>query len=289
MGARRLLGRANGGAGGGPFRRTGSGGPAMEALRAWLVPVLLPDRCFEELLLHRRLLHVPCLKILVSKALGYAIVGGSVLVKLPQVLKVWGARSGAGLSACAVGLELLALGGSVAYGTARGFPFSAWGESLFLLFQTLTLLFLILHFRGHTARAPAGSDQSQAGAHGAALGDHGGAAPGGGARPRLHVPAGNRGPPFGLDLRGLGRLQRAAAGAGSVLPGGPPRSPPPQSRLRPLPHPRLGVGEGPGLGPPRTPGSTCGKAPGDSGIRARAPPPPPPPPPPIKVSPPRYF
>ncbi|XP_071656292.1 mannose-P-dolichol utilization defect 1 protein-like isoform X2 [Patagioenas fasciata] len=152
MGARRLLGRANGGAGGGPFRRTGSGGPAMEALRAWLVPVLLPDRCFEELLLHRRLLHVPCLKILVSKALGYAIVGGSVLVKLPQVLKVWGARSGAGLSACAVGLELLALGGSVAYGTARGFPFSAWGESLFLLFQTLTLLFLILHFRGHTAR-----------------------------------------------------------------------------------------------------------------------------------------
>lgn len=44
-------------------------------------------------------------------------------VKLPQVLKIYGARSGAGLSVGAVGLELLALGGSVAYSVTHGFPF----------------------------------------------------------------------------------------------------------------------------------------------------------------------
>ena len=44
-------------------------------------------------------------------------------VKLPQVLKIYGARSGAGLSVGAVGLELLALGGSVAYSVRHGFPF----------------------------------------------------------------------------------------------------------------------------------------------------------------------
>lgn len=38
------------------------------------------------------------------------------------------------------------------YGWARSFPFSAWGEALFLLLQTLTLLFLILHFGGRTGR-----------------------------------------------------------------------------------------------------------------------------------------
>ncbi|XP_063997131.1 mannose-P-dolichol utilization defect 1 protein isoform X2 [Pogoniulus pusillus] len=124
----------------------------MEALRGLLVPLLLPDSCFEELVLRLHLLHVPCLKILLSKALGYAIVAGSVLVKLPQLLKVWGARSGAGLSLPSLGLELLALGGSVSYGWARGFPFSAWGEALFLLLQTLTLLFLIHHFGGHTGQ-----------------------------------------------------------------------------------------------------------------------------------------
>lgn len=102
------------------------------------------------------------------------------LVKLPQVLKVVGARSGAGLSVPAVLLELLALGGTVAYGCARAFPFrwggrrggawlggayplvspltapppphSAWGEALFLLLQTLTIGFLIQHFGGHTGR-----------------------------------------------------------------------------------------------------------------------------------------
>uniref|UniRef100_A0A674G8B0 Mannose-P-dolichol utilization defect 1 protein-like n=1 Tax=Taeniopygia guttata TaxID=59729 RepID=A0A674G8B0_TAEGU len=95
---------------------------------------------------------VPCLKILLSKVLGYGIVAGSVLVKVPQLLKVWGSRSGGGLSLPSVLLELLALGGSVGYGCARSFPFSAWGESLFLLLQTLTLLFLILHFGGRTGR-----------------------------------------------------------------------------------------------------------------------------------------
>uniref|UniRef100_A0A8B9MFL7 Mannose-P-dolichol utilization defect 1 n=1 Tax=Accipiter nisus TaxID=211598 RepID=A0A8B9MFL7_9AVES len=124
----------------------------MEALRGWLVPLLLPERCFDELFLRLHLLHVPCLKILLSKALGYAIVAGSVMVKLPQVLKVVGARSGSGLSIPAVLLELLALGGTVAYGCARAFPFSAWGEALFLLLQTLTIGFLIQHFGGHTGR-----------------------------------------------------------------------------------------------------------------------------------------
>lgn len=121
----------------------------MEALRALLVPALLPELCFEAM--RERPLHVQCLKILLSKTLGYGIVLGSVMVKLPQVLKIYGARSGAGLSVGAVGLELLALGGSVAYSVTHGFPFSAWGEALFLLLQTLTIGFLILHYRGSTA------------------------------------------------------------------------------------------------------------------------------------------
>uniref|UniRef100_A0A672UQ23 Mannose-P-dolichol utilization defect 1 protein n=1 Tax=Strigops habroptila TaxID=2489341 RepID=A0A672UQ23_STRHB len=73
-------------------------------------------------------------------------------VKLPQVLRVLGARSGAGLSVPGVLLELLALAGSVAYGCSRAFPFSAWGEALFLLLQTMTLGFLMQHFGGHTGR-----------------------------------------------------------------------------------------------------------------------------------------
>ncbi|XP_063997130.1 mannose-P-dolichol utilization defect 1 protein isoform X1 [Pogoniulus pusillus] len=210
----------------------------MEALRGLLVPLLLPDSCFEELVLRLHLLHVPCLKILLSKALGYAIVAGSVLVKLPQLLKVWGARSGAGLSLPSLGLELLALGGSVSYGWARGFPFSAWGEALFLLLQTLTLLFLIHHFGGHTGQAAAGCGQPQAGPHRAALGSHHRAAARGGPGQGLHLPAGDRGPSAGPDLRHLCCLQCSAAGSAALLRGGAQRpQPTPQGRLRgPLPR-----------------------------------------------------
>ncbi|XP_041275586.1 mannose-P-dolichol utilization defect 1 protein [Onychostruthus taczanowskii] len=95
----------------------------MEPLRPWLVPFLLPERCFDQFFLRFQLLDVPCLKILLSKVLGYGIVAGSVLVKVPQLLKVWGSRSGGGLSLPSVLLELLALGGSVGYGCARSFPF----------------------------------------------------------------------------------------------------------------------------------------------------------------------
>ncbi|XP_030343173.1 choline transporter-like protein 5-B isoform X1 [Strigops habroptila] len=69
-------------------------------------------------------------------------------MKLPQVLLVLGAPSGAGLSVPGVPLELLVLARSVAYGCSRAFPFSAWGEVLFLLLQTMTLGFLMQHLRG---------------------------------------------------------------------------------------------------------------------------------------------
>ncbi|XP_068785342.1 mannose-P-dolichol utilization defect 1 protein isoform X2 [Struthio camelus] len=124
----------------------------MAALRWWLVPHLLPEGCYDELLVSFNLLHVPCLKILLSKALGYAIVAGSVMVKLPQVLKLLRAGSAAGLSFAALLLELLALSGTVAYSRARAFPFSAWGEALFLTLQTVAIGFLIQHFRGRTGR-----------------------------------------------------------------------------------------------------------------------------------------
>ncbi|CAN8177291.1 unnamed protein product [Coccothraustes coccothraustes] len=119
----------------------------MEPLRPWLVPFLLPEHCFDQFFLRFQLLDVPCLKILLSKVLGYGIVAGSVLAAEGLGVPQWG-----GLSLPSVLLELLALGGSVGYGCARSFPFSAWGESLFLLLQTLTLLFLILHFGGRTGR-----------------------------------------------------------------------------------------------------------------------------------------
>ncbi|XP_060635820.2 mannose-P-dolichol utilization defect 1 protein [Anolis sagrei] len=125
---------------------------ASSALEGLLVPHILPAQCYDELLVRFNLLHIPCLKILISKGLGFAIVAGSLMVKLPQIAKILGARSAEGLSFNAILLELMAITGTMVYSVSRSFPFSAWGEALFLMVQTVAIGFLVQHFGGHTGR-----------------------------------------------------------------------------------------------------------------------------------------
>ncbi|KAM5215242.1 mannose-P-dolichol utilization defect 1 protein isoform 5-T5 [Hipposideros larvatus] len=93
-------------------------------LKRVLVPILLPEKCYDQILVQWDLLHVPCLKILLSKGLGLGIVAGSLLVKLPQVFKILGAKSAEGLSVKSVMLELVALTGTMVYSIVNNFPFS---------------------------------------------------------------------------------------------------------------------------------------------------------------------
>ncbi|XP_061565911.1 mannose-P-dolichol utilization defect 1b [Cololabis saira] len=120
--------------------------------RGLLLDYVLPESCYDEFFLNFNFLDVPCLKIVLSKVLGIGIILGSVMVKLPQILKLMSARSAEGLSFKSVLLELLAITGTMAYSIANQFPFSAWGEALFLMLQTLAIGFLIQMYGGRTAR-----------------------------------------------------------------------------------------------------------------------------------------
>ncbi|XP_004398554.1 mannose-P-dolichol utilization defect 1 protein [Zalophus californianus] len=121
-------------------------------LKRALVPLLLPEECYDQIFVQWDLLHVACLKILLSKGLGLGIVAGSLLVKLPQVFKILRAKSAEGLSLQSVMLELVALTGTMVYSITNNFPFSSWGEALFLMLQTVTICFLVLHYRGQTVK-----------------------------------------------------------------------------------------------------------------------------------------
>nr|BAA28603.1 Supl15h [Mus musculus] len=130
-------------------------GEADGRFKGLLVPILLPEKCYDQLFVQWDLLHVPCLKILLSKGLGLGIVAGSLLVKLPQVFKLLGAKSAEGLSLQSVMLELVALTGTVVYSITNNFPFSSWGEALFLTLQTVAICFLVMHYRGETVKGVA--------------------------------------------------------------------------------------------------------------------------------------
>uniref|UniRef100_A0A3P9I4E1 Mannose-P-dolichol utilization defect 1 protein homolog n=1 Tax=Oryzias latipes TaxID=8090 RepID=A0A3P9I4E1_ORYLA len=122
----------------------------MDPFKGVLVDYLMPEACYDQFFLNFNLLDVPCLKIVLSKGLGIGIILGSVLVKLPQILKLMAAKSAEGLSFKSVLLELLAITGTMAYSIANGFPFSSWGEALFLMLQTVTIGFLIQKYGGRS-------------------------------------------------------------------------------------------------------------------------------------------
>ncbi|XP_055057034.1 mannose-P-dolichol utilization defect 1b [Misgurnus anguillicaudatus] len=124
----------------------------MDPFKDILVNYLMPEKCFDEFFLQFNLLHVECLKIVISKGLGIGIILGSVLVKLPQILKLIGAKSAEGLSFNSILLELFAITSTMAYSIVNSFPFSSWGEALFLMLQTVTIGFLIQHYAGNTIK-----------------------------------------------------------------------------------------------------------------------------------------
>ncbi|XP_034230659.1 mannose-P-dolichol utilization defect 1 protein homolog [Thrips palmi] len=115
--------------------------------------LVLTPQCFDEFFVNYNFLDVPCLEAALSKGLGYGIIMGSVMVKVPQILKIWNARSGEGISLAGVLLDLSAITANVAYSFVLKYPFSAWGEGMFLVVQTAVIAALVLHFGGRPAGA----------------------------------------------------------------------------------------------------------------------------------------
>ncbi|CAG5112732.1 Oidioi.mRNA.OKI2018_I69.chr2.g6913.t1.cds [Oikopleura dioica] len=109
---------------------------------------LLTEECTVKYLDEFDILDQDCFKATLAKGLGLAIIAGSILVKVPQILSIIGAKSAAGLSLFSVLLELFPCATLIGYGLASGFPFSSWGESFFMAVQTMIIAFLICDYTG---------------------------------------------------------------------------------------------------------------------------------------------
>jgi len=112
-----------------------------------LCSLVYPQNCCHDILVDFNF-HETCLKLLLTKSLGYGIIAGATIVKVPQVLKLLKAKSSVGLSFVGVFLELLAITFGAAYAFNKNYPFSAWGESLFMLIETAAIAFLVLFYDG---------------------------------------------------------------------------------------------------------------------------------------------
>lgn len=83
------------------------------------------------------------LKPLVSKTLGYGILAGACVTKVPQISNILKAASADGLSATSVEVEMIALITHAGFGYIMGLEFNMYGEAAVLLAQNIFLLWLI--------------------------------------------------------------------------------------------------------------------------------------------------
>lgn len=125
----------------------------IPAFLAGWIQLLVPGDCFEEFFVKLNFLNVPCLKLTISKCLGYSIILGSSIVKLPQVLKIFSAKSGEGISLPSVTLELVAISSTWAYSIGNGYPFSTYGEVVFLAAQTSCIAVMVLIYSNNMMHA----------------------------------------------------------------------------------------------------------------------------------------
>ncbi|KDQ20969.1 hypothetical protein BOTBODRAFT_101106 [Botryobasidium botryosum FD-172 SS1] len=116
---------------------------------------LIGKECYVSLVENLNVSDVECLKYAVSKGLGIAIVVGGSVIKIPQVLLVVRSRSARGLSFAAYVLETISYAISLFYSARNQFPFSTYGENLFLTLQNLVITFLIVLYQ-----SPSSSHQS---------------------------------------------------------------------------------------------------------------------------------
>lgn len=79
--------------------------------------------------------NLPCLKLFVSKALGLGIIGGSSILKVPQIVKIVQRASAQGISLASYLLETLAFLIVLAYNYRQENPFSTYGEGMMTLMQ----------------------------------------------------------------------------------------------------------------------------------------------------------
>jgi len=118
-----------------------------------LLLLIMSQDCINTMLLEFNILDLPCLKMIISKSLGYAIVGGSMMVKFPQILKIQSSGSVVGLSLITFLLETFCCCVNVAYNYKLEFPFSTWGESFFIALQLIIMLAQFFHYTDRTTFA----------------------------------------------------------------------------------------------------------------------------------------
>ena len=84
--------------------------------------------------------------------IGYAVIAGACVVKLPQILLIVSNSSAEGLSEVAAALDAVAASSFSYYNLLKGYPIAGWGEQGIVAVQATVVLILVWIYRGNNLK-----------------------------------------------------------------------------------------------------------------------------------------
>ncbi|GET87139.1 hypothetical protein, conserved [Leishmania tarentolae] len=93
---------------------------------------------------------VSIMRYLISNYLSYAVVVGSSILKVPQIMKVLQHNRADGISLLSLLIELFSYIITTSWGIVQGLPFRDYGENIFITLQLTVLLLLVAKLQNST-------------------------------------------------------------------------------------------------------------------------------------------
>ena len=100
------------------------------------------DDCYAKYL-NFDLSDMDCHKFTISKGLGFAIIAGSCILKVPQILKITKSGSVYGITAISIYSEIFNFTNTIANSVRLNLPFSVYGEGIFIQIQNAVITWLV--------------------------------------------------------------------------------------------------------------------------------------------------
>mmetsp|Transcript_3934 Transcript_3934/g.5898 ORF Transcript_3934/g.5898 Transcript_3934/m.5898 type:complete len:262 (+) Transcript_3934:1-786(+) len=117
----------------------------MESISPYLKQFLQSDQCYETIF-EQQQFDAECAQLVLSKLIGVAILAGSFLLKVPQIIQMLNAGSAAGISLEMYYLEMVVQTFTMVNGFRKGNAFTTYGESYSIIIQDVIIVFLIFFY-----------------------------------------------------------------------------------------------------------------------------------------------
>ena len=115
--------------------------------------LFMSPECVDTYAVEKDILNLECAGQVLSKLAGYFIIATSLFVKVPQIVKIYGAKSGEGLAYISQLIEVTVAASFFTYCYVSDFPFNLYGDSMVNYIQCLIVFTMCLYYEGKTSQA----------------------------------------------------------------------------------------------------------------------------------------